>query len=161
MAKIDVHFRTHLIGLQVATNGSVGIGTASPNGSYALDVNGTINAADIKVNGMSISGPKTGYSSVNPQTGTNYSAAASDAGKLVTLTNSSAVTLTLPTDSSQSLPIGSQIDFAGMGSGHVTFVAESGATVNGAPSLTTRAQYSAVSAIKYAANSWLIVGDLA
>jgi hypothetical protein len=43
----------------------------------------------------------------------------------------------------------------------VTFVAGASATVNGTPSLVTRAQYSAVTAIKRAANTWLLVGDLA
>lgn len=98
---------------------------------------------------------------VNAQTGTTYTIVLADENKLVTLTNAGAITLTLPQDSSVAIPVGGRIDFAVLGAGMVTFVAGSGATANGTPSLVTRAQYSAASAIKVAANTWLVVGDLA
>ena len=100
------------------------------------------------------------YLGVNAQTGTTYTPVLADAGKLVTLTNAAAITVTLPSDASVAFPLNTVIDFAGMGAGLVTIVAGSGATKN--PSSTvTRAQYVAVSAIKVAANTWLVVGDLA
>lgn len=106
-------------------------------------------------------GSSTGYSRVSAQTGTAYSAVAADAGALVTLNNSSGITVTLPTDAGQSVSVGGVIDFAVLGVGMATFQAASGATVSGTPSLVTRARYSAVSAVKTAANSWLLIGDLA
>lgn len=156
------YFRTHRPGLQVATNGSVGVATATPNATYALDVNGAVNATSLLVNGAPVTtSANTGYAAVNAQTGTSYTPVLADAGKLVMLTNAAGITVTLPSDTNLTLAIGSQIDFAVLGAGKATFVAGSGATANATPSLVTRARYSTVSAIKYAANSWLVVGDLA
>lgn len=95
--------------------------------------------------------------SVNAQTGTTYTLVAGDASKLVTLSNASAITVTI--DGSLNLATGQRIDFAQTGAGQVTFSA-SGATVNGTPGLKTRAQYSACSLICTAADTYLLVGDL-
>jgi hypothetical protein len=105
--------------------------------------------------------PRLGYVSVNAQTGTTYTIVLADSGALVTLNNASPVTVTLPQDSSVAIPVGERVDFAGIGVGLVTFAAGTGATVNGTPSLVTRARYSAATAVKIAANTWLLVGDLA
>ena len=102
-----------------------------------------------------------GAQTINAQTGTTYTPVATDAGKLVTLSNAGAITVTLPQDSSLTFAIGKRIDFAVIGAGMATFTAGAGATVNATPSAVTRAQYSSVSAIKRAANTWLLVGDLA
>jgi hypothetical protein len=101
------------------------------------------------------------YNGVNAQTGTTYAPVLADAGKLVTLSNAGAITVTMPSDATTAFPVGSIIDFAAINTGMATFVAGSSATVKATPSAITRANGSAVSAIKYAANSWLIVGDLA
>lgn len=98
--------------------------------------------------------------SINAQTGTTYTAVLTDTDKLVTLSNASAITLTLPQDSDVAVPVGARIDFAQIGAGQVTVAAGTGATVNSTPGLKFRAQYSSVSAIKRAANTWLLVGDL-
>ena len=42
----------------------------------------------------------------------------------------------------------------------VTVAAANGATINATPGLILRAQYSAASLIKYATNTWVLVGDL-
>jgi hypothetical protein len=97
---------------------------------------------------------------INAQTGTTYTVALTDVDKLVTLSNASAITLTMPQDSDAAVPIGQRVDFAQIGAGQVTVAAGSGATVNSTPGLKFRAQYSAVSAVKRAANTWLLVGDL-
>ncbi|MDR6907462.1 cell pole-organizing protein PopZ [Agromyces sp. 3263] len=99
------------------------------------------------------------YSAVNAQTGTTYAPVLSDEGKLVTLSNASAITVTMPQDSATAFPVGATIDFLVIGAGMATFSAGTGATVN--PTSVTRAQWSAVTAIKRAANTWTIVGDLA
>lgn len=101
------------------------------------------------------------YSALNAQTGTTYTPVLADEGKLVTITNSSAITVTLPQNSSLLFPIGGRFDVVGLGTGLITFAAGSGATVVGTPSLVTRAQYSAVSVVKISTNGWLVVGDLA
>lgn len=98
---------------------------------------------------------------VNAQTGTTYTAVLSDEGKLVTLSNAAAITMTLPQDSDVAIPVGGQIHFSQIGAGQVTFAAGTGATVNATPGLNCRAQYSTVTALKRAANTWLLIGDLA
>lgn len=101
------------------------------------------------------------YVSINAQTGTTYAPVLTDQGALVTLSNASPITVTMPQNSTTAFPVGTQIDFVGIGAGLVTFAAGSGATLNGTPSLVTRAQYSAVTLIKVSTNGWIAVGDLA
>lgn len=98
---------------------------------------------------------------VNAQTGTTYTIVLSDEQKLVTLSNTSPVTVTLPQDSDVAIPVGGQVHFAVINTGMVTWIAGSGATVNSTPTAQSRAQYSMVTAVKRAANTWLLVGDLA
>lgn len=99
---------------------------------------------------------------LNPQTGTTYSAAATDNGALVTLTNASPITVTIPSGIGTD---GAQINFAQLGAGQVTFVG-SGATIVStgatAASPKLRATYSSATAICTSAsgNTWLILGDI-
>ena len=98
-----------------------------------------------------------GAQSINAQTGTSYSLVASDLGKLVTLSNASAIALTVP--SGLGLLAGQRVDLAQTGAGQVT-VAGSGTTVNATPGLKFRAQYSAATLICTATDTYLLVGDL-
>ena len=97
---------------------------------------------------------------INAQTGTTYTTVLADQSKLVTLTNASAITLTIPANSSVAYPVGTKIDFAQLGAGQVTVVGAGGVTVNATPTLKLRDQYSAASCIKTATDTWLLVGDL-
>ena len=101
------------------------------------------------------------YVDINVQIGTTYAPVLTDRGKFVTLDNSGAITVTLPSNATTAFPIKTQIDFAVLGTGMATFVPDSGTGVYGTPSLITRAQYSAATAIKISTNGWLVVGDLA
>lgn len=96
---------------------------------------------------------------ITNSTGTTFTPALSDEGKLVTLTNAGTITVTLPTDASVAIPIGGQVHFAQRGSGGLTFAAASGATINPSTA-TTAATNSVVTAIKIAANVWLLTGAL-
>ena len=141
---------------QAEARTAIGAGTSSFDGVYSsLTGKPNIPTTAAQVSAQ----PAT--QSINAQTGTSYTPVAGDANTLVTCTNAASITVTLPQDSAVTLPIGSRIDFVGLGAGKITFVAGSGATANATPSLVTRAQYSAVTAIKRSANTWLIVGDLA
>ena len=99
--------------------------------------------------------------SINTQTGTTYTTVAADASKLVTLNNASAITLTIPPNSSVAYAVGTKIDLAQIGAGQVTVAAGAGVTVNATPTLKLRAQYSGASCIQYAADTWILAGDLA
>ncbi len=100
-----------------------------------------------------------GVTPINAQTG-NYTLVLSDTGKLITLTSSSAITLTIPTNASVAFPIGTQIDLSQMGAGKVTF-AGAGVTINSKGGNKAIAdKFVGVSLIKTDTNTWLLVGDL-
>jgi hypothetical protein len=100
--------------------------------------------------------------SVNAQTGTSYTLVAGDAGKLVTLSNASAITLTVPQDSDATIAVGTYVDLYQLGAGQVTVAAGTGATLR-TSGLTAkaRAQYSRLGVQKVSANTWSLFGDLA
>lgn len=100
--------------------------------------------------------------SINAQTGTTYTLVAGDAGKLVTLSNASPITLTVPQDSDATIPIGTYVDLYQLGAGQVTIEAGTGATLR-VSGLTAdaRAQYSRLAVQKVSADTWSLFGDLA
>jgi len=98
---------------------------------------------------------------INAQTGTTYTTVLTDASKLVTLNNASAITLTIPPNSSVAYPVGTKIDLLQIGAGQVTVAGGSGVTVNSTPTLKLRTQYSGATCIQYAADTWILAGDLA
>ena len=99
--------------------------------------------------------PATGQA-INTQTETAYTLAASDAGKLVTLTNAAAITLTVP---GNVFTAGQRVDCIVAGAGMVTAVGSS-CTVNGTPSRVSRAQWSAFTVLFTSATTAVVVGDL-
>lgn len=100
---------------------------------------------------------------INAQTGTTYTLVLSDASKLVTLSNSSAVTLTVPANSSVAFPVGTVIALAQLGTGLVTVEGDTGVTINsttpGDDDLT--GQWAAASLTKLATDTWLLSGGVA
>jgi hypothetical protein len=97
---------------------------------------------------------------LNNQIGTTYTLAASDAGDLVTLTNASPITLTIPTNATVAFAVGTQITISQNGVGKVTVVGATGVTVNSADGyLSLRNQYSAGTLIKTNTNNWILIGD--
>jgi hypothetical protein len=102
---------------------------------------------------------------VNPQTGTSYTTVLADNGKLVTLSNTSPITVTIPPFSSVAYPVGAQLNFSGLNTGLTTFAQGAGVTIvstgatASAPAL--RARYSSATAICISQDNWLIAGDIA
>ena len=106
------------------------------------------------------------FTSINAQSGTSYTFALTDANNtFVTLSNASAITATIPLNSTTAFPVGTVLSFSQGGAGQVTVSGASGVTVTstGATAATpkTRAQYSAASALQISVNNWLVIGDLA
>jgi hypothetical protein len=101
---------------------------------------------------------------INSQTGTTFTPALSDNGKLVTLSNTSSIAVTIPPFSSVAYPVGAQLNFVGINTGAVTFGQGSGVTIvstgatASAPAL--RARYSSATAICISQDNWLIAGDI-
>jgi len=108
-----------------------------------------------------ISGVVVGAIPPNAQTGTTYTLVIADANKLVTLSNASAITMTVPPNSSVAFPIGARVDLAQIGAGQVTVAQGSGVTVSATPGLKLRAQYAGATLIKTGTDAWLLFGDLA
>ena len=129
-------------------------------GDLALTAAGT-ERARVTSDGLEVTGNVVSQVSINAQTGTTYTTVLADQSKLVTLTNASAITVTIPANSSVAYPVGTKIDFAQLGAGQVTFAGAGGVTVNSTPTLKLRDQYSGASCIKTATDTWLLVGDLA
>ena len=75
---------------------------------------------------------------INAQTGTTYTTVLTDESKLVTLNNGSAITLTIPANSSVAYPVGTKIDITQLGAGQVTVAGAGGVTVNATPTLKLR-----------------------
>jgi hypothetical protein len=101
------------------------------------------------------------YMLVNEQTGTSYTLVLSDDHKLIDLNNSSAITLTIPANTSVAFPIGTQILICQKGTGQVTISPGSGVTINSFESVNkTVSQYSMAGLIKIATNTWRLFGDL-
>ena len=94
---------------------------------------------------------------INAWTSTSYTLVAGDAGKVVTLTNAAAITLTVP---GSVFATGQRVDVLVLGTGMVTVVGSS-CTVNGTPSLVSRARYSAFTVLFTSATTAVVVGDLA
>jgi hypothetical protein len=95
----------------------------------------------------------------NAQTA-NYTLVLSDRSKIVEMGVGSANTLTVPPASSVNFPTGTQINVLQTGSGQTTITAGAGVTINGTPGLKVRAQWSYVTLIKRASDTWVAVGDL-
>lgn len=101
---------------------------------------------------------------INAQTGTTYTTVLADNGKLTTLTNASAIAVTIPPNSSVAYPVGAQINMAQLGAGQVTVSGGSGVTIvsTGATASApkARAQYSTLTAVQTSTDNWLIMGDI-
>jgi hypothetical protein len=98
----------------------------------------------------------------NAQTGTTYTLVAADAAnKLVTASNASAITVTVPPSV---FTTGNVINLQQIGAGQVTFAQGAGVTItstgatSSAPKL--RVQYSACSIVCTGSNTFTILGDI-
>ena len=105
---------------------------------------------------------------IDAKTGTTYTFVLTDANnELITASNASAQTYSIPTNANVAFPIGTQINIIQIGAGQVTInavtsgtttVLSTGATA-AAPKL--RAQYSAATLVKVGTDTWYVIGDIA
>ena len=103
----------------------------------------------------------TAMIAINAQTGTTYTTVLTDDGKLITCSNASAISVTIPPNSSVAYGIGTQLNFAQLGAGQVTLVAGAGVTLNSSGAkLKLNNQYSVATCVKTDTNTWFVVGNL-
>ena len=95
--------------------------------------------------------------SINDQTGTAYTLLASDNGKVVTLDNPSAVTVTVPSG----LGAGFNCSFIQKGAGQVSFSASSTTIYNRQSHTKINGQYGVASIVACAADTFILAGDTA
>lgn len=139
---------TEAKGMKWATPSSLPSQTGN-SGKY-LTTNGTATSWGAAVSTLDLT--------FNAQTGTTYSLVAADANnKLVTLTNASAITLTVPNGV---FTAGQQINIQQRGAGQVT-VASDGTSVITGTGTALRTQYSAATLVCTSANNFTLIGDLA
>ena len=111
---------------------------------------------------LTVSGGLVAPLQINAQTGTTYTFVLADAGKMVTSSNASAQTLTVPPNSSVAFDIGTQIMVQNIGSANCTLAQGSGVTINSKDSnKEIDGQYAAATLIKTATDTWSLIGALA
>jgi len=133
-------------GTLAVANGGTGVTSSTGSGDNVLGTSPTI--TDPKI-----------AQSINTQTGTSYTAVLADSNKVITLSNSSAITFTIPLNASVAFPIGTSLNVAQLGAGQVTIAGAGGVTIFGIGTKIA-AQYGAATAIQIATNQWLLVGNL-
>ena len=98
---------------------------------------------------------------LNAQTGTTYTLVLADAHKLVTQSNASAITTTIPPNTDVAFQIGDQVNLLQLGAGQVTVAPGSGVTIRSeGTKLKLKGQYAAATCIKIASDEWVLVGNL-
>ena len=97
----------------------------------------------------------------------NYTLATGDEGKLFSMNNAAAQTFSIPTDATFNFAIGTTINFLWItGAGQPSIAATTPGTTTiistGATAVTPKLRVvnSAATAIKIAANNWLVTGDI-
>ena len=131
---------------------------SSDEDKIRFDVGGTETAV-IDSAGLDVTGNVVYNTALSAQTAA-YTFVLADRGKMVTVSNGSAVNCTIPPNSSVAFAVGTSIMVAQTGAGQVTMVAGSGVTLRSTPGLKLRAQYSSCTCTKIATDEWLITGDL-
>lgn len=103
----------------------------------------------------------TGFDSVvaiptyNNQTGTSYTFVLADTGKVVTASNASAVTFTIPPQSSVVWTDSTSLRVTNLGAGNLTIAGGSGVTVTN--SSASIGQYQSATIIRTGSNAWTVV----
>jgi hypothetical protein len=93
---------------------------------------------------------------LNAQSGTTYTLVASDLNKIITTSNASAVTITVP---SGVFSAGDQIHIAQLGDGQVTIADNGTSVVNAANGKKLAQKFSVATVICTASNTFLVIGD--
>lgn len=95
---------------------------------------------------------------VNAQTGTTYTVQESDTGKMITLSNASSITVTLPQQSTETTSVGMWLKIRNIGAGTVTLVKEGSETLSGNVTLVTDAE---CVVFRTTTTSWSVFGGTA
>ena len=138
---------TQTKGMKWATPSSLPSQTGN-SGKY-LTTNGTAASWGAAVSTLDIT--------LNAQTGTTYTLVSTDVYKMVTLSNASAITVTVPNGV---FTTGQYINLQQLGAGQVTVQSDGTTTITGTGT-KLRTQYSAASLLCTGTNTFTLIGDIA
>jgi len=97
---------------------------------------------------------------INAQTGASYTLVLADKGRIVSMNNAGANTLTIPANSSVAFPLGTIINVLQIGAGAATIAGASGVTVNGVSTGAgeIESRWQGVALTKIGTDSWAVSG---
>lgn len=107
------------------------------------------------LNSIGFSGQTSFNGAPNAQTGTTYAVLPSDYGRLITFSNASAVTVTLPQQSTNTTFAGFWFDYINLGAGALAFVKEGSETLTG---VSTAVQYAGGKFVRNTTTNWHNIG---
>ena len=158
---------------EATANGTNYVGIQAP-ASLAANVTYTLPSADgtsgqvLSTNGSGTlswatdaSGGGASYSAVRTQSGTTYTLVLGDAGDYIQTTSTTAVTITVPPQSSVTWAADTEIYFEQNNTGQITIAAGAGVTINSSETLKTFARYSVVALKRVASDVWTLTGERA
>jgi len=158
---------------EATANGTNYVGIQAP-ASLAANVTYTLPTADgtsgqvLSTNGSGTlswatdaSGGGASYSAVRTQSGTTYTLVLGDAGDYIQTTSSTAVTITVPLQSSVTWAADTEIYFEQNNTGQITIAGASGVTINSSETLKSFARYSVIALKRVADDVWTLTGERA
>ena len=90
----------------------------------------------------------------------NYTLTVLDANKLIEMNSDSANTLTIPTNATVALPVGTRVEVVQRGAGKTEIAGAAGVTIRSYIGTYIAGQYGCATLIKRANNEWYVFGDL-
>ncbi len=156
--------------VMIASNGNVQISSntvvnADINSAAAIDYSKLNLSNNISTSDLAAGAARAGFTSTLNEVLANYALVLTDLAKLVTMSNSSTSSITIPANASVAFNVGDRIDVLQKGSGSLQILGASGVTVNCTPQGTAntanlRTQWSSATLVKLATDQWVVVGDL-
>jgi hypothetical protein len=166
---MDFTWITNDVGDITAVTAGTGLSGGGTSGAVTVSIDTSVTAdltTSQTLTNKTLTAPVINLA-LNAQTGTTYTFALADNGKLVTASNASAQTYSIPTNASAAFPIGTQINLIQIGAGQVTVQAVTAGTTTVLSNAATAAgpkcrnQYAALTCIKVATDTWYVIGDIA
>lgn len=147
---------------RIPTDNSVTSAKIADGAIVNADINASAAIAQTKISGLTadLAAKATFIITRNPQT-VSYTLSLTDVGSLVEMGSASVQTLTVPTNAVVAFAVGTKIDVLQTGAGVTTIAGASGVTVNSeGGKLKINAQWQAVSLVKRATDTWVVIGAL-